>query len=72
MTDAVKAVTRYAFEHLSLYRIEAGVFAWNVSSSRVLEKSGYSYEGRMRKQVYKDGQRLDVLLYSRLRTDEVE
>lgn len=72
MTDAVKAVTRYAFEHLSLYRIEAGVFAWNVSSSRVLEKSGYSYEGRMRKQVYKDGQHLDVLLYSRLRTDEVE
>ena len=44
----------------------------NVSSARVLEKAGYSFEGRLRKQVYKDGQHCDVLLYSRLRTDEVE
>nr|AGC71659.1 ribosomal-protein-L7p-serine acetyltransferase [uncultured bacterium A1Q1_fos_2386] len=72
MTQAVKAVTRYAFDELGLFRLEAGVFGWNVSSARVLEKAGYSLEGRLRKQVYKDGQRLDVLLYSRLRTDEVE
>ena len=72
MTEAVRAVTRSAFDELSLFRIEAGVFGWNVSSVRVLEKTGYSFEGRLRKQVFKDGQRVDVLLYSRLRTDEVE
>ena len=72
MTEAVRAVTRYAFDELGLFRIEAGVFGWNVSSVRVLEKTGYSFEGRLRKQVFKDGQRVDVLLYSRLRTDEVE
>ena len=72
MTEAVRAVTRYAFDELGLFRIEAGVFGWNVSSVRVLEKVGYSFEGRLRKQVFKDGQRVDVLLYSRLRTDEVE
>ena len=72
MTEAVNAVTRYAFDELSLFRVEAGVFAWNVSSARVLEKCGYSFEGRLRKQAFKDGQHLDVMLYSRLRTDEVE
>ncbi|HMU37397.1 MAG TPA: GNAT family N-acetyltransferase [Pseudomonadota bacterium] len=72
MTEAVAAVTHHAFDSLGLFRLEAGVFAWNVSSARVLEKCGYSLDGKLRKQVLKDGKRCDVLLYSRLRTDAVE
>ena len=69
MTMAVSAMARYAFDTLGLFRLEAGVFAWNVSSVRVLQKCGFTFEGRLRKQVVKDGERCDVLLYSRLRTD---
>lgn len=39
-TEAVKAVTGYAFSEFDLYRIEAGVFGWNPASMRVLEKAG--------------------------------
>jgi ribosomal-protein-alanine N-acetyltransferase len=33
----------------------------------VLEKAGYTLEGRLRRHVYKDGQVIDSLLYARLR-----
>jgi RimJ/RimL family protein N-acetyltransferase len=39
-------------------------FAVNPASARVLEKAGFSLEGRMRASVFKDGRVLDQLLYS--------
>ena len=42
----------------------------NVSSARVLEKAGFTFEGRLRKSVVKDGVILDQLMHSILR-DEV-
>ena len=38
------------------------------ASARVLEKTGFEYEGRLRKSVYKDGQLLDQLVYGIVRT----
>jgi RimJ/RimL family protein N-acetyltransferase len=49
-------------------RIYANVFEWNPASARVLEKAGYSYEGRLRKSVLKDDQLIDQLVYSVLRS----
>ena len=45
MTEAVELITRYAFDHLELHRIEANVMPRNVASLRVLEKNGYINEG---------------------------
>jgi len=39
-------------------------FAVNPASARVLEKAGFSLEGRMRASVFKDGRVLDQLLYA--------
>ena len=39
-TEAVGAVSQYAFESFDLCRLEAGVFEWNPASMRVLEKAG--------------------------------
>ncbi|MGH7915861.1 MAG: GNAT family N-acetyltransferase [Candidatus Binataceae bacterium] len=66
-TAAVKRATGYAFSHLNLERIEAGVFAWNGASVRVLEKAGYTFEGRLRRSIIKDGRLGDRLIYARLR-----
>lgn len=44
-TDAVNAMTRYAFEILGLHRVEINVRPENEASCRVAEKAGYSYEG---------------------------
>ncbi|WP_434045957.1 MULTISPECIES: GNAT family N-acetyltransferase [Sorangium] len=68
-TEAVIAMTLYGFEHLGLERIQAGVYGWNGASARVLEKAGYTFEGRMRRHVVKDGRVGDVLLYARVRDD---
>jgi RimJ/RimL family protein N-acetyltransferase len=66
-TEALRAVTEYAFAHFDLCRLEAGVFEWNPASMRVLEKAGYTLEGRARLAVTKDGQTIDRLLYTLVR-----
>jgi len=65
-TDALIAVTDHAFEKFDLCRLYAHVFAWNEASARVLQKAGYSLEGRLRKSVTKDGQTIDQLMYAKV------
>lgn len=52
-------------------RIFARVFEWNVASARVLEKAGYTLEGRHLKAVVKDGQVIDELTYAVTRGGQV-
>jgi RimJ/RimL family protein N-acetyltransferase len=66
-TEAVQTIVPHGFNQLGIERIQAGVYAWNESSARVLVKSGFDYEGRMRRHAFKDEQFVDVLLYARLR-----
>jgi RimJ/RimL family protein N-acetyltransferase len=66
-TEAVCALTDYAFRTFDLERMEAGVFAWNPASCRVLEKAGYRFEARIERSVLKDGETIDRLLYARFR-----
>src|SRR5215510_9788328 len=65
MTEAVTAVTDFCFENFPLRRISAEVFANNPASARVLEKAWFTFEGRLKNDVLKDGKLLDSLLYAR-------
>lgn len=64
ITEAVRAVTDHGFQSLDLCRIQAAVFEWNPASMRVLEKAGYTCEGRLKRSVIKDGQTIDAFLYA--------
>jgi [ribosomal protein S5]-alanine N-acetyltransferase len=66
-TSALRAVTEYAFATFDLHRVQATVFEWNPASARVLEKAGYTFEGRLRGSIIKDGRIGDALMYARLR-----
>lgn len=66
-TEAVQALTQYAFAHFDLARIWACVFEWNPSSMRVLEKAGFVREGILRKAATKDRQTIDVVMYAMTR-----
>ena len=65
MTEAVIAVTDFCFDNFPLHRISAEVFSSNPASARVLEKAGFSLEGRLKNHVLKDGKLLDSVLYAR-------
>ena len=68
VTEALRAMTDYAFATWDLCRIFAGVFEWNPGSARVLEKAGYELEARSRRAVTKDGETIDELIYVILRS----
>jgi RimJ/RimL family protein N-acetyltransferase len=64
VTEAVLAVTNYAFATLGLVRLYADVFEWNAASMRVLEKAGFQKEGVLRKSAMKDHQLVDQVVYA--------
>ncbi len=64
MTRAVKAVTEYAINELKLIRVYAEPYQANKASEKVLEKAGFTKEGVLRANVFKDGRVLDQTLYS--------
>jgi [ribosomal protein S5]-alanine N-acetyltransferase len=70
VTAAVRAMSRYIFANLDVCRIYAGVFEWNPASMRVLEKAGFTLEGRMRKAATKDGQTIDEFIYALVQEED--
>jgi RimJ/RimL family protein N-acetyltransferase len=70
VTAAVSALTAYAFtRHEELRRIYAVPFASSAASIRVLQKAGYTLEGRMRQSAIKHGRVTDQVLYARYRDE---
>lgn len=65
-TSAVKQVCSYIFQHTDIIRIFAEPFAYNTASCRVLEKAGFQLEGVLRNNAVKNGQILDMKMYSKI------
>jgi len=72
MTEAVRRYVDYAFAELGVVRLTAEVFDWNEASARVLQKAGFTQEGRLRNHRKKDGTLVDVLYFGLLRSDLVD
>ncbi|MDE6389216.1 MAG: GNAT family N-acetyltransferase [Lachnospiraceae bacterium] len=69
MTEAVKQICEYVFDKSDIIRIYAEPFAYNEASCRVLEKAGFQYEGTLRSNAVKNGNVIDMKMYSLLRTE---
>lgn len=69
-TEAMRALVRYAFDELTLHRLEAIVLPFNAASIRVLEKIGMQREGVKREAYYIDGQFVDLLCYGLITSRE--
>ena len=67
MTCAVSAFAGYAFSTFALTRVFACVFEWNRASARVLEKSGFVLEARLRRSAVKAGRIIDEFQYALVR-----
>lgn len=68
-TEAVNQLLIFGFNTLQLERISATCHPGNIGSIRVLEKSGFTLEGRLRSHRLVRGARRDSLLYSILRDE---
>lgn len=66
-TSAVKQTCRYIFEHTDIIRIFAEPFAYNTASCRILEKGGFICEGTLRNNAVKNGQVIDMKMYSNIK-----
>ena len=69
MTEAIKQICEYVFSKSNILRIYAEPFAYNIASCRVLEKAGFQYEGTLRSNAVKNGEVIDMKMYSLLRTE---
>lgn len=63
-TDALRSMTRYAFDELRLHCIFANILSYNEVSIRLFEKCGFQRDGVLRSRIYKKGQYFDMLAYS--------
>jgi RimJ/RimL family protein N-acetyltransferase len=66
---ALDLVTAWSFDTLGLERIELKINAGNAASERVAERCGYRHEGTLRSVAFKEGRRVDLGIWSRLRSD---
>lgn len=68
-TEAVRVLVPFLFDHYGAERVQAHTFAENAASGRVLDKAGLSYEGTLRRAMYRRGRYWDVRMYSVLRSE---
>ena len=68
-TETARLILKHGFDTLNLNRISLQVFATNPRAIRAYEKAGFVLEGRLRQAEFIDGQYVDMLLMSVLRSE---
>jgi len=68
-TEAANEVIKFGFNKMDLIRIQARCFLENIGSARVMEKTGMSFEGIIRKGMFVKGKHRDLKMYSILKEE---
>lgn len=68
-TETMSLLLRHGFNTLNLNRIALQVLQTNPRAIRSYEKAGFIHEGRKREGIYRDGQYVDILWMSVLRSE---
>jgi RimJ/RimL family protein N-acetyltransferase len=68
-TEAVEIMVDYLFLSKNIVRVQAESNPENVSSTRILEKAGFTFEGVRRKVFFSQGKHNDGAVYSVLRDE---
>jgi len=62
-TDSHMVLLNYAFNTLNLRKICSSAISFNERSARYHFACGYQFEGRKRKQIYKNGEYWDIIVF---------
>jgi len=69
MPEAISLILNFGFKKIKLQRIYARVMNINIKSANLLEKFGFKFEGKLRKNNYRKGRWMDELRYSMLKNE---
>lgn len=64
ITKAIVQIVEYGFMNFDITRIFARPYGTNTASQRVLEKAGFTFEGKFEKTLFKNGEYKDELIYA--------
>jgi len=64
ITNAIAEILVYAFETFEIERVFAKPFGSNTASQRVLEKAGFTLEGKFENTIIKNGELEDELVFA--------
>lgn len=64
ITRAIKQMVDFAFKTYDITRVYARPYGSNMASQKVLEKNGFKLEARIEKNIFKNGEFLDELIYA--------
>jgi len=70
-SQAVEALSDWAFEHLDLDRLSLFIEPWNTASTKTAERAGYEREGLLRNWQRVGGVPRDTWSYARSRSDQI-
>lgn len=64
ISKAIVEITNYGFRNFDVIRIFARPFGNNIASQKALEKAGFILDAKIEKNIYKNGEFLDELIYA--------
>jgi RimJ/RimL family protein N-acetyltransferase len=67
ISSAINEIVTYTFKHYDVNRIYAGVFEYNHTSMRVLEKAGFHQEAVLKQSLFKENQFYDEHIFVKFR-----
>ena len=68
-TKAMALILKHGFENLNLHRLWLRVYETNLRAVRSYEKAGFKEEGKFRQAHFMDGEYVDVVIMSVLKTE---
>ena len=63
-SDSLRALVRFAFEEMNLHKLKVNVFDYNDRAKHVLEAIGFTQEGKLSREFFREGKYHDIVIFS--------
>lgn len=67
--EAMALLCDFCFREMNLHKLKVTVFAFNQAARRCYEANGFTQEGLLRQEIFRDGAYQDVVILSRIRQE---
>ena len=64
-SEAIALLCDFCFREMNLHKLKVSVFAFNEPAVRCYEKNGFTREGMLKGEIFRDGQYQDVVLLAK-------